>query len=141
MKQILVFIMFSTIICWMMFAPIYKHVLITRQAILQQEVDYLLEVGASGQYGYISGNMIDQSKQRLARFGLTTGSLQYEVSSTEGQTFINDSYRVSRGDGIALSLTYPYERLTAIDALIGIEPLPEGQLMRAYGVRMSEYVE
>ncbi|MCR8657059.1 hypothetical protein [Paenibacillus endoradicis] len=141
MKQILAFIMFSTIICWMMFAPIYKHVLITRQAILQQEVDYLLEIGASGQYGYISNNMIDQSKQRLKRFGLTTGSLQYEVSSTGGQLFINDGYRVSRGDGIALSLTYPYERLTAIDALIGISPVPEGQLMRVYGVRMSEYVE
>ncbi|URN92576.1 MAG: hypothetical protein NAG76_11755 [Candidatus Pristimantibacillus lignocellulolyticus] len=141
MKQILAFIMFSTIICWMMFAPIYKHVLITRQAILQQEVDYLLEIGASGQYGYISANMIDQSKIRLAKFGLSTGRLQYTVSSTEGQLVVNDSYRVGRGNGIALSLAYPYERLTAIDALIGIEPVPEGQLMRVYGVRMSEYVE
>ena len=141
MKQILAFIMFSTIICWMMFSPIYKHVLITRQAILQQEVDYLLEIGASGQYGFISGNMVDQSKRRLARFGLKTEKLQYEVSSTAGQLLLNDGYRVDRGEGIVLSLSYPYERLTAIDALIGIESVPEGQLMRAYGLRMSEYVE
>lgn len=141
MKQILAFIMFSTIICWMMFTPIYKHVLITRQAILQQEVDYLLEVGASGQYGYISDNMVDQSKERLARFGLKTEQLQYKVTSTEGQLLVSDEYRVGRGGGIALSLAYPYERLTAIDALIGIDPVPEGQLMRAYGVRMSEYIE
>ena len=141
MKQILAFIMFSTIICWMMFSPIYKHVLITRQAILQQEVDYLLEVGASGQYGYISGSMVDQSKKRLAKFGLKTEELQYAVSSTAGQLFINDVYRVGRGEGIILSLSYPYERLTAIDALIGINPIPEGQLMRADGIRMSEYVE
>ena len=141
MKQILAFIMFSTIICWMMFSPIYKHVLITRQAILQQEVDYLLEVGASGQYGYISANMVSQSKQRLVRFGLKTEKLQYEVSSTAGQQLINDGYRVVRGEGIVLSLSYPYERLTAIDALVGIESMPEDQFMRAYGIRMSEYVE
>lgn len=28
--------------------PVYKHVVIVRQAVLQKEVDYLLEIGANG---------------------------------------------------------------------------------------------
>lgn len=141
MKQLLAFILFATIICWMMFSPIYKHVLIMRQAILQQEVDYLLEVGASGQYGYIDADMMERSMQRLASFGLSTERLQYVAVSTDGTQATDMGQRVSRGSGIMLSLTYPYDRLTTIDALVGINPIPEAQRIRAFGVKMSEYVE
>ena len=51
MKQILVFLLFSLMLVWLMFSPVYRHILILRQAMLQKETDYLLEVGASGAYG------------------------------------------------------------------------------------------
>lgn len=141
MKQLLAFIMFSTIICWMMFSPLYKHVLIMRQALLQQEVDYLLEVGASGQYGYISPAMIEGSKNRLSSFGLAKEKIAYEVMTADGRPLGDISERVMRGDGIKVIVSYPYERLTTIDALVGITPIPEDAKMKAFGVRMSEYVE
>lgn len=141
MKQLLAFIMFSTIICWMMFSPIYKHVLIMRQALLQQEVDYLLEIGASGQYGYISPAMIESSKNRLSDFGLTKEKIIYEIMTEDGRPLGDINARVMRGDGIKVTVSYPYEKLTTIDALVGITPLPEDARMKAFGVRMSEYVD
>jgi len=140
MKQLLVFILFAAMLCWIMFSPIYKHVAITRQAVLQQEVDYLLEVGASGTYGYISAAMIQQSQMRLARFGLQPHLLEYELSTTSGADAANASRPVPRGVGISLLLSYPYEQLFMIDRLIGIEPIAAHEKMRAFGMKMSEYV-
>jgi len=140
MKQILVFIMFSTILCWIMFSPVYKHIVILRQALLQQEVDYLLEVGASGQYGYISNAMQHQSRQRLASFGLQPDLLEYDINSTTGKTATLPTQPIMRGDGITLQISYPYERLFTIDELIGITPLSPSAKMKAVGVKMSEYV-
>lgn len=69
MKSLLVFVMLAATMCWFMFSPIYKHVFIVRQAVLQKEVDYLLEIGASGEHGYISRGMVEESKGRLAAVG------------------------------------------------------------------------
>lgn len=140
MKQLLIFILLATTLCWMMFAPVYKHVYIMRQALLQQEVDYLLEVGTSGQYGYISQMLIDQSRERLKGFGLEPSQLVYEAKSTLGQSVLTSSERVPRGEGIALTISYPVEGLFAIDELIGVQA-PDKQRITAYGVQMSEYVQ
>ncbi|WP_127533905.1 hypothetical protein [Paenibacillus kobensis] len=140
MRSILVFVLFAGMLCWMMFSPIYKHVLIVRQAALQQEVDYLLEVGANGSHGYIDTAMVAQSKQRLAALGLRPESLRYEVSATDGSTATNAAAPLVRGTGLALSISYPYDGLFTIDRLIGIEPPPADARMRAYGLKMSEYV-
>ena len=69
MKQILVFVLFAAMMCWFMFAPIYKHILIMRQALLQKEVDYLLEIGANASHGYIGQDMIEASRMRLEERG------------------------------------------------------------------------
>ncbi|MEF2246854.1 MULTISPECIES: hypothetical protein [unclassified Paenibacillus] len=140
MKQLLVFILFSAMLCWLMFSPIYKHIVIVRQAVLQQEVDYLLEVGASGAYGYISAAMKQQSQMRLAQFGLQPDLLQYEFSSTTGADPNNAARPVPRGAGISLTISYPYEQLFMIDRLIGIEPIAADERMKAFGMKMSEYV-
>ncbi|MBH5320155.1 hypothetical protein I6N90_20325 [Paenibacillus sp. GSMTC-2017] len=140
MKQILVFVLFSAMLCWLMFSPIYKHVVIVRQAVLQQEVDYLLEVGASGAYGYISKDMEQQSSERLVQFGLNASSIRYEYSTTSGVDPTVASVPVPRGAGISLTISYPYENLFVIDSLIGITPVSEDARMRAYGMKMSEYV-
>lgn len=140
MKQLLVFILFSAMLCWLMFSPIYKHIVIVRQAVLQQEVDYLLEVGASGAYGYISAAMKQQSQMRLAQFGLQPDLLQYEFGSTIGADPTNAARPVPRGAGISLTISYPYEQLFMIDRLIGIEPIAEDERMKAFGMKMSEYV-
>lgn len=140
MKQLLMFILLATTLCWMMFAPVYKHVYILRQALLQQEVDYLLEVGTSGQYGYISPALIEQSRTRLKKFGLETAQLVYEARSTLGQAVSSPSQRVPRGEGIALTISYPVDGLFAIDGLIGVGA-PNQQRITAYGVQMSEYVQ
>ncbi len=124
----------------MMFSPVYKHVLIVRQAALQQEVDYLLEVGANGSHGYIDAAMIEQSKQRLASLGLRPDELRYEVSSTDGSTATNAAAPLTRGKGLALTISYPYDGLFTIDRLIGLTPPPSDARMRAFGLKMSEYV-
>lgn len=97
MKQILVFVLFAGLLCWLMFSPIYKHVLIVRQAVLQQEVDYLLEIGASGTYGYISEEMQEQSRQRMARFGMQADKIEYKLATTSGVAASNPSAPVVRG--------------------------------------------
>lgn len=140
MKQLLVFILFAAMMCWMMFSPIYKHVLIVRHALLQQEVDYLLEIGASGRYGYISSAMQEQSRQRMAAFGMNSGAIEYELATTSGAEAADPSHPVQRGTGISLTITYPYEELFQIDRLIGISPPSADNRIRATGMKMSEYV-
>ncbi len=140
MKQLLVFILFAAMLCWVLFSPIYKHIAIARQAVLQQEVDYMLEVGASGKHGYIDYRMEQQSRERIARFGLDPGKLEYVVATTNGTDGRNSGKPVARGIGISLMISYPYENLFLIDRLIGIEPIREEALMRSFGTKMSEYV-
>jgi hypothetical protein len=140
MKALLVFVLFAAMLCWLMFSPIYKHVLIVRQAVLQKEVDYLLEVGASGGYGYIDAQMVEESKLRLASYGMNDGSADYIVTSTTGVSAADPYSPVLRGSGIALTIRYPYEGLFEIDRLIGLEPPPAGSRMSASGLKMSEYV-
>lgn len=140
MRSLLMFILFAGMLCWMMFSPVYKHVLIVRQAALQQEVDYLLEVGASGSHGYIDAAMVAQSKQRLAAIGLRGDELQYEVASSDGSVATNASAPLLRGTGLELAITYPYDGLFTIDRLVGIDPPPTDARMRAYGMKMSEFV-
>lgn len=140
MKQILVFVLFAALLCWLMFSPIYKHVLIVRQAVLQQEVDFLLEVGASGTYGYISLAMQEQSRVRLARFGMNPDAITFELTTTSGVDASNPVKPVLRGTGIALTMSYPYENLFEIDRLIGLAPPASDTRMKAFGMKMSEYV-
>jgi len=140
LKQLLLFILFAAMLCWIMFSPIYKHVVIVRQAVLQQEVDYLLEVGASGTYGYISPAMQRDSIRRLAGFGLREQDLRYQYATTSGVSATDVSNPVPRGTGISLKISYPYENLFVIDSLIGIQPIAPDERMNAFGMRMSEYV-
>ncbi|HTG70332.1 MAG TPA: hypothetical protein VL921_13770 [Candidatus Udaeobacter sp.] len=140
MKQILIFVLFAALLCWLMFSPIYKHVLIVRQAVLQQEVDYLLEVGASGSYGYISGEMQEQSRQRLARFGMRPDEIEFELAAANGLAASDPSAPILLGTGISLTMSYPYENLFEIDRLIGLTPPLPNERMRAFGMKMSEYV-
>ncbi|WP_054026788.1 hypothetical protein [Bacillus sp. FJAT-28004] len=140
MKQILIFVLFAGVLCWLMFSPIYKHVLIVRQAVLQQEVDYLLEIGASGTYGYISEEMQEQSRQRMSRFGMRAVAIDYELATTSGLAASNPSAPVLRGTGISLTMSYPYENLFEIDRLIGLTPPLPSERMRVFGMKMSEYV-
>jgi hypothetical protein len=140
MKQILVFILFAAMLCWFMFAPVYKHVIILRQALLQKEVDYLLEVGASGMHGTISPLMLAASKLRLQERGFQPNDLQYTVTTTTGVDGMNASIPVMRGAGIGLQVTYPYHRLFVIDQLVGITVPSSSARMGAAGMKMSEYV-
>lgn len=140
MKQILMFVMFAAILCWIMFAPIYKHVLLVRQAVLQQEVDYLLEVGASGAYGYIDGGMIAESRARFGQRGFRPSALEYTVVTTNGVDGMNAGVPVLRGNGIQLRISYPFEGLMRIDRLIGISVPAESDRIAAVGLKMSEYV-
>ncbi len=140
MKQLLVFVMFAALFCWLMFSPIYKHVLVIRQALLQQEVDYLLEIGASGRYGYIDGTMVAESRIRLAQYGFSSPLLQYDISSTSGAEGDNAAAPLPRGVGIRLMITYPYENLLNIDRLIGLEPPPDHARIAGGGMKMSEFV-
>jgi hypothetical protein len=140
MKQLLVFILFAGLLCWFMFAPVYKHVMIMRQAALQQETDYLLEVGSSGRYGFIDEAMIAASRQRLAERGFSSAGLVYEVTTTSGMSGTTPSMPVLRGTGIRLQITYPYQRVFAIDRLIGIEVPEPTTRMGVSGMKMSEFV-
>lgn len=123
-----------------MFSPIYKHVAIMRQAVLQQEVDYLLEVGSSGTYGFISRDMELESIERLRKFGLSGEKLLYEYGTTSGVSATDAGLPVPRGTGISLMISYPYENLFFIDSLIGVQPIAPEQKMKAFGMKMSEYV-
>lgn len=140
MKQLLVFVLFSSLVCWMMFAPVYRHVVILRQALLQKEADYLLEVGASGTYGYIDAEMIEASRERLAGRGFDPALLEYAVGTDSGADATDRANPVERGTGIRLVISYPYGNLLSIDRLIGVEPVPADARMSAGGMKMSEYV-
>lgn len=140
MKQLLVFVMFASLFCWLMFSPIYKHVLVIRQALLQQEADYMLEIGASGRYGYIDGSMVEESRDRLSEYGFSAASLQYEVISTTGAPADNAASPLLRGTGIRLRITYPYDNLLNIDRLIGLAPPSADARIAGGGMKMSEYV-
>ncbi|MFD0698155.1 hypothetical protein ACFQZT_29190 [Paenibacillus sp. GCM10027628] len=140
MKQILVFILFATILCWFMFAPVYKHVIILRQALLQKEVDYLLEIGSNGRHGYINEAMINASKQRMEERGFVPGDLVYTVTTPAGAGGTDAGQPVVRGTGLSLKLTYPYHRLFVIDQLVGIAIPAQTDRMGAAGMKMSEYV-
>jgi hypothetical protein len=139
-KQILVFIMLSSLLCWFMFAPIYKHIVIVRQAVLQKEVDLLLEVGTNGEHGYIDDTMVQESKQRLEERGFNPDDLIYTITTTSGISGTNPSAPVLRGTGVLLHISYPYERMLDIDRLVGIVPPAAGSRMSAAGMKMSEYV-
>lgn len=140
MRQIIVFVLLSGLLCWLMFSPIYRHVVVVRHALLQQEVDYLLEIGASGDYGYISNAMIEQSKQRLSQKGFNPEFLVYEVTTTTGASGMSSLFPVPRGTGIGLHISYPFGNMFLLDQLIGVRgPDPESTMM-AYGMQMSEYV-
>ena len=140
MKQILVFVLFAAMFCWLMFSPVYKHVLIIRQALLQQEADYLLEIGASGRFGYIDNGMLMQSRERLAGYGFQPEQLEYAVSSTSGQPAGDPNAPLERGTGLRLSIRYPYDNMLDIDRLIGIAAAPAAARLSANGMKMSEYV-
>jgi hypothetical protein len=140
MKQILVFILFAALLCWFMFAPVYKHVIIIRQALLQKEVDYLLEIGSNGSHGYINDSMINDSKKRMEERGFVSADLAYTVTTTSGVEGTNAGQPVWRGTGLYLKLTYPYHRLFVIDQLVGITVPAQTDRMGAAGMKMSEYV-
>ena len=140
MKQILIFVLLSAMLCWFMFAPVYKHVLIMRQAVLQQEVDLLLEWGANGEHGYIDGLMVEASRQRLAARGFDPAKLVYLISTDSGADGTNPEHPVLRGDGLRLEIRYPYESLFDIDRLAGIAIPEAGTHMSSAGLKMSEYV-
>jgi hypothetical protein len=140
MKQILVFILFSALLCWVMFSPIYKHVLIVRQAVLQKEVDLMLEIGANGSHGYINEAMVQESQLRLSARGFDSSDLVYTVTTSNGIDGTDSERPVLRGTGIQLSITYPYQRLFEIDRLVGITPPDASARMAASGMKMSEYV-
>lgn len=140
MKQILVFLLFSLLLVWLMFSPVYRHILILRQAMLQKEADYLLEVGASGSFGYIDENMLADSRERLVQVGFTRDELIYTVTALSGLDAMDPDQPLPRGDGLRLMITYPYGNLFTIDRLLGIGSPGSGERMGAVGMKMSEYV-
>lgn len=140
MRQILVFVLLSGILCWLMFAPIYKHVVIVRHALLEQEVDYLLEIAANGDHGYLSVALVDDSKARLEARGFELAQLNYEVQSTTGADATNSTSPIPRGEGISLSISYPMGNVFLLDRLIGVTGPDATERMVASGMKMSEYV-
>ncbi|MBD2847779.1 hypothetical protein IDH44_21510 [Paenibacillus sp. IB182496] len=140
MKSLLAFVLTVVMLCWFMFAPIYKHVLIMRQAVLQQEVDYLLEIGASGGYGYVDAAMIGASRARLAAVGMDAAAAEYEVRSLSGVPATAPYAPLLRGDGLQLTIRYPYGSILEIDRLIGLTPPDPATRLAATGLKMSEYV-
>ncbi|MEF3306423.1 hypothetical protein [Paenibacillus sp. GYB003] len=140
MKQILVFVLFAGMLCWAMFMPTYKHIIVFRQAMLQKEVDYMLEVGANASHGFVDGAAIEASRQRLRLHGFQSERLEYFVSSTNGASATDPAAPVHRGTGIELTITYPYDGMFNIDRLIGIPVPAANSRMGASGLKMSEYV-
>ncbi len=140
MRQILVFVLLSGILCWLMFAPIYKHVVIVRHALLEREVDYLLEIAANGEHGHLGASMIEQSRSRLAAYGFEGTLLEYTVSTDTGAVATDASSPVQRGEGIFLRISYPFGNVFAIDRLLGLSGPSPNERMSAQGTKMSEYV-
>lgn len=140
MRQILVFVLLSGILCWLMFAPIYKHVVIVRHALLEQEVDYLLEIAANGDHGHVGATMLEDSKARLETRGFDVAKLTYEIESTTGADATNPASPIPRGEGIYLSISYPMGHVFVLDRLIGVTGPAATDRMIASGMKMSEYV-
>lgn len=140
MKQMLIFILFAAMFCWLLFSPMYRHVVIVRQALLQKEVDYMLEIGANASHGYISAQMVQQSRARLEKRGFDPALITYDIDSLSGAPATDPNHPLERGDGILLEIRYPYERLFILDRLIGVSVPNENATMGARGLRMSEYV-
>lgn len=140
MKQILTFILFSAILCWALFSPIYRHVAVLQQSLLQNEVDFLLEVGANSSHGYISETMMAESRLRLAERGFVPEQIIYDVSTHSGVSGTNRFAPVLRGDSLILEISYPYGNLFTIDRIMGISTPAELGFFRAKGIRMSEFV-
>lgn len=140
MKQLLIFILMATVMCWLMFAPVFKHVAIMRQALLQQEVDYMLEVGANASFGHIGETAVSASRERLVQRGFAADEVVYRITTTDGRSGTDPDQPVPRGTGIILEIRYPYGQLFEIDRLIGLTPPASDAMMGARGVKMSEYV-
>ena len=140
MKSMLTFVLFAALLCWVSFNPLHKHVLVMRQAVIQQEVDYLLDIGANASHGYISLDMIEQSRARLAERGFDSEKLDYIVGSTTGGGGDSASRPVLRGDGLKLEILYPYGDLFALDRLMGMTPVDPHDKMSGRGIKMSEYL-
>lgn len=140
MKQLLIFVLLITTFCWLMFSPVYKHVLVMRQALLQKEVDYMLEISANASYGYISSAMINDSRQRMEQRGFDESDLEYIIATTNGQSGVNPAQPVPRGEGLYLEIRYPMEDMLNIDELIGIDRSFSAAELAAQGMKMSEYV-
>ncbi|BBI35266.1 hypothetical protein KCTCHS21_46650 [Cohnella abietis] len=100
----------------------------------------MLEIGASGRFGYIDGAMIAESRGRLAQYGFVAPKLEYVVTSTTGAEGDNATAPLPRGTGLRLRIAYPYENLLNIDRLIGLEPPSENARISGGGLKMSEYV-
>lgn len=100
----------------------------------------MLEIGASGRFGYIDGGMIAESRERLSQYGFSAPLLQYEVTSSSGLEGDNASAPLPRGTGLQLRITYPYDNLLNIDRLIGLDPPSENARIAGRGMKMSEYV-
>jgi hypothetical protein len=140
MKAILSFVLLAGTIAWVMFGGIYNHVLMTRQTLLQQEVNYVLEIATQAKYGYISNSVMEQSKARLASKGFDPTKLEYQVSSTTGQSSVDEFHPIPRGEAIVLKIRYPYEGLLEINRLVGILPPSSNARIGSSAQRMSEYI-
>lgn len=99
----------------------------------------MLEVGASGNYGYIDQSLIADSKKRLAGLGFNPDKLEYDITSSLNFT-PSLQQRLPRGEILIVEISYPYENLFLIDTLIGVDPIGEHERMRSFGVKMSEFV-
>lgn len=138
MKPLLVFVLMASMLCWMMFAPTYKHVHLMRWAVLQSEADYLLEIGANASHGYIDEAMIASSRLRLTARGFQAELLEYVISAEDGTPAHLATMPVPRGVGMQLVIQYPVSELLSIDRMIGIDT-PAASWIVAEGWRMSEF--
>jgi hypothetical protein len=139
-KAILSFVLLAGIFCWLIFSGIYYHVLIMRQTYLQQEANYLLQVVTQAKYGYVSSSELSQSKNRLAEKGFSISKLVYQIYSSTGQSALDSTDPVPRGQWISIKIQYPYDGLLAINKLIGMPvPAPSAKIS-GFGQQMSEYV-
>ncbi|MNP52680.1 hypothetical protein D3C76_1470900 [compost metagenome] len=107
---------------------------------LQKETDYLLEVGASGTFGYIDEGMLEASRERLVQVGFSRDQLTYTVTAQSGKEAMDSNNPLPRGDGLRLVITYPYGNLFGVDRLLGISSPGSADRMGAVGMKMSEYV-
>ena len=135
-SPILVIVILAPLLVWLMLKPTYQHVLILRHAVIQKEVDYLLEQGA--RLGYVSTDMQNDSKQRLIDRGFESGKLEYSITSDTGSSATDPLNPLTRGIGLIVEISYPYDNTFLIDRLIGIDPPPATDRLKAKGIQMIE---